>query len=162
MHDSGGEYRTCLEDMSDQDCVSLLSNTTTVGRIGFASSDGQQLLPVNFVFRGGRIYFKTSRLGVLAELSDGLHDVAFEIDYPDGLTQHGWSVVVRGRAKEAAEADVDLSPRSPRPWAPGERTMLIELTPDQISGKRIRRVTHGAGSPFGKARLTVSNGDHHE
>jgi len=132
--------------MSREDCVTLLAGTTTVGRLAFESSTGQQLLPVNFVFRGGRVYFKTSPESTLSELAAGCGDVAFEIDYPDRLTQHGWSVLVKGKTREVAEADVDLfpeaappsGPRTPRPWAPGARDILIELTPDQITGRRIR------------------------
>ena len=132
--------------MSPQDCATLLAGTTTVGRLAFGSSKGQQLLPVNFVFRQGRVYFKTSTKSTLFELAAGCGDVAFEIDYPDRLTQHGWSVLVKGKTREVASTDVDLSPdeaipwapRAPRPWAPGAREVLIELTPDEITGRRIR------------------------
>jgi nitroimidazol reductase NimA-like FMN-containing flavoprotein (pyridoxamine 5'-phosphate oxidase superfamily) len=127
-----------IELMSAEDCATFLAGTTTVGRVGFRSSRGQQLLPVNFVFRGGRVYFNTSPDSVLAELADGCDDVAFEIDYPDRLMQHGWSVLAKGSTKAVSPSDVDLSPRAPRPWAAGVRDILIELTPDQITGRRIR------------------------
>jgi len=126
-----------VEVMSPEDCVTFLGGTTTVGRLAFRSSKGQQLLPVNFVFRHERVYFTTSPDSVLAELAEGCDDVAFEIDYPDRLMQHGWSVLVKGTTKKVAPADVDLS-KDPRPWAPGVRDILIELTPDQITGRRIR------------------------
>jgi len=124
--------------MSPEDCVKFLGGTTTVGRVAFRSSRGQQLLPVNFVFRHDRVYFTTSPNSVLAELADGCDDVAFEIDYPDRLMQHGWSVLVKGSTKQVVAADVDLSPKGPRPWAPGDRDVLVELTPEQITGRRIR------------------------
>ncbi len=127
-----------VEIMSPQDCLTFLEGTTTVGRLAFQSSAGQQLLPVNFVFRQGNVYFLTSPDSTLSELAVGCGDVAFEIDYPDRLTQHGWSVLVRGKTREVDPADVDLSPRAPRPWAPGARDVLIELAPDQITGRRIR------------------------
>jgi nitroimidazol reductase NimA-like FMN-containing flavoprotein (pyridoxamine 5'-phosphate oxidase superfamily) len=127
-----------IECMSEEDCVTFLASTTTVGRLAFQSTRGQQLLPVNFVFRQGCVYFKTSPESVLAELAAGCPDVAFEIDYPDRMTQHGWSVMVTGKTRAVDAADVDLSPRAPRPWATGERELLIELTPDQITGRRIR------------------------
>jgi nitroimidazol reductase NimA-like FMN-containing flavoprotein (pyridoxamine 5'-phosphate oxidase superfamily) len=129
-----------IECMSREDCETFLAETTTVGRLAFQSAKGQQLLPVNFAFRQGRVYFKTSPASVLAELAAGCPDVAFEIDYPDRMTQHGWSVLVTGKTREVDPADVDLSPRAPRPWATGERELLIELTPDQITGRRIRNV----------------------
>ena len=127
-----------VEIMTPEDCVTFLSDTTTVGRLAFRSSTGQQLLPVNFVFRQGRVYFTTSPQSVLAELAEGSDDVAFEIDYPDRLTQHGWSVLVKGTTRRVSEDDVDLSPREPRPWVPGVRDILVELTPNQITGRRIR------------------------
>jgi nitroimidazol reductase NimA-like FMN-containing flavoprotein (pyridoxamine 5'-phosphate oxidase superfamily) len=126
--------------MSQEDCVTFLSGTTTMGRLAFQSATGQQLLPVNFVFRRGRVYFKTSPESILAELAMPTSDVAFEIDYPDRLTQHGWSVLVKGSTRQVNPADVDLSPRSPRPWAPGTRDVLIELTPAEITGRRIRNL----------------------
>lgn len=136
-----------LECMSDDDCMKLLSETTTVGRVAFQSSSGLQLLPVNFVFRQGRVYFTTSPESTLAELAAGADDVAFEIDYPDRITQHGWSVLVKGTTREVAASDVDLSPRGPRPWASGVRDLLVELTPDQITGRRIRHEPKSAGQP---------------
>jgi len=124
--------------MSEEDCKTFLAGTTTVGRVAFRSSSGQQLLPVNFVFRRDRVYFMTSPDSVLAELADGCDDVAFEVDYPDRLMQHGWSVLAKGTTKAVSPAEVDLSPRAPRPWAAGVRDLLIELAPDQITGRRIR------------------------
>lgn len=126
------------EEMTFEDCVTFLGDTTTVGRLAFRSTEGQQLLPVNFVYRHDRVYFATSLDSVLAELGDGCDDVAFEIDYLDRLMQHGWSVLVKGTTKRVSADDVDLSPRAPRPWAAGDRAILVELTPRQITGRRIR------------------------
>jgi nitroimidazol reductase NimA-like FMN-containing flavoprotein (pyridoxamine 5'-phosphate oxidase superfamily) len=128
-----------IEEMSPDDCVAFLAKTTTVGRIGFQSSVGQQLVPVNFVFRNGCLYFATSTESVIAELAAGCSDVVFEIDYPDRLTQHGWSVVARGETHSADTADAESAgARLPRPWAPGTRDVLIEMVPREITGRRIR------------------------
>lgn len=127
-----------VEVMSPEDCLRFLESTTTVGRLAFRSSRGQQLLPVNFVFRNERVYFSTSRDSVLSELADGCDDVAFEIDYPDRLTQHAWSVLVTGSTTQVSDDEVDLAGPPPRPWAPGPRDVLVELTPDTITGRRIR------------------------
>lgn len=128
-----------IEEMSSEDCETFLAKTTTVGRVGFCSTTGQQLLPVNFVYRDGRLYFATSGDGVVSELASGCEDVVFEIDYADRMTQHGWSVLVRGETN-AAKAGLAEEPafRAPRPWAPGTRDVLIELIPREITGRRIR------------------------
>ncbi len=149
---SGEQSASGVQVLSPDDCVNLLAGTTTVGRLAFQSAEGQQLLPVNFVFRRGRVYFATAPESVLAELAPGCADVAFEIDYLDRMTQYGWSVLVRGSTREVTESEVDLSPelrqpwapRTPRPWAPGPREVLIELTPAKITGRRIRNPA-GAG-----------------
>lgn len=127
-----------MEPMSREECESFLAGVTTVGRLAFASASGQQLLPVNFVFRRGRVYFKTATDSVLAELAVGSADVAFEIDHPGQMTQHGWSVLVKGRTQQVSPDDVDLGPRGPHPWAPGEREILIELEPDEITGRKLQ------------------------
>jgi nitroimidazol reductase NimA-like FMN-containing flavoprotein (pyridoxamine 5'-phosphate oxidase superfamily) len=128
-----------IEEMSPEDCAAFLSKTTTVGRIAFQSSVGQQLIPVNFVFRNGCLYFATSAESVIAELASGCSDVVFEIDYPDRMTQHGWSVVARGETHAAEIADAESAGfRAPRPWAPGTRDVQIEMVPREITGRRIR------------------------
>lgn len=127
-----------IEPLSAQDCETFLASMTVVGRVAFQSSDGLQLLPVNYAYRSGCVYFRTAADGVLAELADGCSEVVFEIDRADELTHQGWSVVVRGKARGVDDADVDLSPRGPQPWAADRRDVLIEVTPNQISGRRIR------------------------
>ena len=136
------ERKTAIEEMSPEDCLTFLTTTTTLGRVAFHSSRGQQLLPVNFVFENDRVYFRTARGGILAELAGGKDDVAFEIDYPDRLTQHGWSVMVHGSTREVtAEEFLQRVDRAPRPWAPGTRDVLIELVPRTISGRKIRNAS---------------------
>jgi nitroimidazol reductase NimA-like FMN-containing flavoprotein (pyridoxamine 5'-phosphate oxidase superfamily) len=128
-----------IEEMSPEDCAAFLAKTTTVGRIAFLSSVGQQLMPVNFAFRNGCLYFATSAESVLAELATGCRDVVFEIDYPDRMTQHGWSVVARGETHAADTASAESAGgRLPHPWAPGKRDVLIEMVPREITGRRIR------------------------
>jgi nitroimidazol reductase NimA-like FMN-containing flavoprotein (pyridoxamine 5'-phosphate oxidase superfamily) len=127
-----------IEILSARDCETFLANTTTVGRLAFRSSRGLQLLPVNYVYRNGCVYFKTSPKSLLAELSDGCSEVVFETDRADEHTHLGWSVVLRGKARAVDPGEVDLSPRGPNPWAAGPREILIEIAPDHVTGRTIR------------------------
>jgi len=136
--DTAPRSRSGIDLLSGKDCETLLASTTTVGRLAFHSSNGLQLLPVNYVYRNGCVYFRTSPDSVLVELADDCYEVVFEVDRGDELTHQGWSVVVRGKARAVDEAEVDLSPRGPQPWASGPRELLIEIAPDQITGRRIR------------------------
>lgn len=128
--------------VSDDDCIALLQ-TTTIGRIAFASvDDGIQVLPVNFILRDGRIYLRTDPNGIVAEVLGTDADVAFEVDHHDDLFQLGWSVLVHGPTKLIENQDTiagGLSGGRPAPWAPGERPLIIELKPRTITGRRVKK-----------------------
>lgn len=130
--------RGIFQALSPQECRELLG-TTNVGRVGFASSRGQVILPVNFVFHTGAIYFRTAPTGPLGELADGVQDVAFEIDHHAKLLQSGWSILVAGSARAVDDDELATSgnpPVHPRPWAAGTRDLLVRLSPRTISGRR--------------------------
>ncbi|MDR7086369.1 nitroimidazol reductase NimA-like FMN-containing flavoprotein (pyridoxamine 5'-phosphate oxidase superfamily) [Aeromicrobium panaciterrae] len=125
--------------LDEQECYQLLS-TTTVGRVAFISHHGQQLLPLNFAMVDGVIYFRVNEEGVLSELADGLVDVAFEVDHHGTTTRDAWNVTVRGttsRVHESAGLASTANLASLRPWAPGERALVVALTPELIDGRRV-------------------------
>jgi nitroimidazol reductase NimA-like FMN-containing flavoprotein (pyridoxamine 5'-phosphate oxidase superfamily) len=134
-HSDGGSFRK----LSDQECYGLLG-TTTVGRVAFAGHTGQQLLPVNFQFIDGVVYFQVSPGSVLGELAQGLDDVAFGVEYRDELLQTGWSVVITGSTSRVDDDSIVEQVRAVqrlRPWAPGDRTQVIALTPRVVSGRKV-------------------------
>jgi nitroimidazol reductase NimA-like FMN-containing flavoprotein (pyridoxamine 5'-phosphate oxidase superfamily) len=122
-----------FETLPTDRCISLLSDTTTVGRVGFAGPSGQELLPVNFVYTDGSIYLATQEGSALAPLADGMADVAFEVDHIEALSQSGWSVVAKGHSER-----VDAIPgRQPRPWATGDRSLFVKIVPESITGRHV-------------------------
>lgn len=130
-----------FRELSAQECYRLLGSAT-VGRVAFVGSTGQQLLPINFQYADEVIYFQTSRESVLAEMALGLDDVAFSVDCRDELLQKGWSVVISGSTSlvdDEALADEIRAVARLRPWAPGDRTLVIALTPHIISGRRVSK-----------------------
>jgi nitroimidazol reductase NimA-like FMN-containing flavoprotein (pyridoxamine 5'-phosphate oxidase superfamily) len=132
-----------LEELSTQECRELLG-TTTVGRVGFASSTGQLIIPVNFSFLGRAVIFRTAATGPLAELASGTDDVAFEVDYHGTLSRRGWSVLLNGSAAvvdpdEVLTSTDDAAAQQVEPWAEGERELLIRLSPRTITGRRVSR-----------------------
>ncbi|MDN5763301.1 MAG: pyridoxamine 5'-phosphate oxidase family protein [Microlunatus sp.] len=120
------------------ECLALL-RSHPIGRVGWNSSEGQQILPVTYVLRDGDIVFRTSAYGALSELREP-HPVAFEVDDFDIATRTGWSVLVQGTA--AASTDLDglstlWQQQGPVPWATGTRSLFITIRPDQMSGRVI-------------------------
>ena len=131
----GQQQRTgTFQELAEQECYELLE-TTTVGRVGFASERGQQIIPVNFERCDGALVFATSSTSILAALADGVDDVAFEVDHHDTMYQVGWSVLVLGRTERATEDETAGGRHAP--WAPGERSTIIRLVPARISGRRV-------------------------
>jgi len=127
-------------ELSHDECLDLI-RTTTVGRLAFVTGE-QHLLPVNFVLGGGNVYFRTMEGTVLADLAKGHDDVAFGVDHHDDLYQKGWSVTVKGATALVDDPELVAAVAAgarPRPWAPGERDVLMVLRPRQVSGRRVRR-----------------------
>lgn len=129
-----------LKELPEQECWELLT-TTTVGRVAFVDEDGQQLIPLNFAVVDGVVYFRTAPDSVLAGMADGMADVAFGVDYHAELYRDGWNVTVRGSTaavEDQATAERLSAYEQVRPWAPGDRSLLVRLDSRSIAGRRVR------------------------
>jgi nitroimidazol reductase NimA-like FMN-containing flavoprotein (pyridoxamine 5'-phosphate oxidase superfamily) len=128
-----------FSEVAADECWNLL-DTTTVGRLAFAGDDGIVVIPVNFIVLDEAVYFRTSPHTVVAPLADGRDDVAFEVDHHEDMLQRGWSVLLHGSTVEVEDAEAEQARRSSSrlgPWAPGDRSLMIKLTPKRISGRRV-------------------------
>lgn len=122
-----------LLSVDPDECRSLLRETV-VGRVSWRSTVGLVTLPVTYgVHHDGRIAFRVAETGLLAELALGA-EVAFEADDLDAETLTGWSVLVQG---EAARWAGDFPAGLRRPWAPGQRTLAIQISPSTYSGRSV-------------------------
>ena len=111
-------------ELSENECIKLLAEQT-VGRIGFMTSDGPQILPVSYQYRFGSVIFRTSPAGALAGLAQRT-SVAFEVDKVDERGRSGWSVLVLGFAEAMVHNYLLASTweTSLVPWADGTRTLF--------------------------------------
>jgi uncharacterized protein len=119
-------------------CTELLS-TQSVGRVAWHGPEGLQILPVTYVYYDGSIVFRTSPDSVLSDWSSST-DVVFEIDEIDQRNHRGWSVVASGRAEaveEPQEVNRLLTDAGVVPWAPGDRNVLIQITPKKVTGRTV-------------------------
>jgi nitroimidazol reductase NimA-like FMN-containing flavoprotein (pyridoxamine 5'-phosphate oxidase superfamily) len=125
-------------------CLELLA-AESVGRVGWNTTVGPQILPVSYALIDRRIVFRTTPDGPLTELSQA-QQVAFEIDAFDRALRTGWSVLVRGQSAAATEPE-DLfqlwNEADPVPWAPGHRNLFITITTDVITGRVLTRPPGG-------------------
>jgi nitroimidazol reductase NimA-like FMN-containing flavoprotein (pyridoxamine 5'-phosphate oxidase superfamily) len=121
------------------ECIRLLSDTR-LGRVGFTSAAGPQVLPVNHTVLDGSIVFRTDLYSSLADATrEGT--VAFEADELDDRMRSGWSVLVVGQAEHVESFDEmeDVFRRMGQPWAPGSRPLVARIVPTQVTGRRFGR-----------------------
>jgi hypothetical protein len=55
------------------------------------------------------------------------------------MQRTGWSVVVRGRAQDIVDpSELEELYQTPLlPWAPGDRSQYVRITPDPVTVRRI-------------------------
>lgn len=112
-------------------CRDLLV-TDSVGRVAFTTPTGPRIVPVNFVVSGNAVVFRTGCYTELAAYGPG-ERLAFEIDHLDNERRRGWSVIALGRGERAPETEE----ADPQPWAEGEKSILMRLAWETLTGRRI-------------------------
>jgi nitroimidazol reductase NimA-like FMN-containing flavoprotein (pyridoxamine 5'-phosphate oxidase superfamily) len=124
--------------LSDEECLRLLGRGH-LGRIGLVDCDRPVILPVNYVFDDGCVYFQSTQ-GSKLDAALAHHHVAFEIDAIDPMYHGGYSVLAYGPAEvvESAEEIDRLESLPLRPWWPEARDRWIRIRVEQISGRRLR------------------------
>ncbi len=120
------------------ECLELLQFHAFVGRVGFIADSLPHIIPVNYLADGAGLVFCSAAGGKLSALAQGA-SVVFEVDDSRALDHSGWSVVVRGTAREITDPDeLEFLRRGPlRPWgvAPSEHWIRVGI--EDISGVRV-------------------------
>lgn len=134
-----------LEELTRDESMRLIEQAE-VGRIGFTGRFGPVVLPVNYKVIHGAIVFRTEEDSSIAEdLRTGIPDadyrVAFEVDEMDPATRTGWSVMLQGSAHHVDDESerASLLEAGVEPWAGGEKTLFMRITPAHITGRRVLR-----------------------
>lgn len=129
-----------MRELSGDECRRLLGRHH-VGRLGVVVGGQPVILPVNYVFDGERVVFRTDE-GVKLRHAP-LRRVAFEIDGFDETEGTGWSVLVKGSSYEITRAidrqSQELLRLPVSPFAPGEKAHWIEIVPFEITGRCLER-----------------------
>jgi len=124
-----------LREIDRAECLELLGSHQ-VGRVAYCDEDGPVVLPVNYVLDGDAVMIRIAPQSAMASRLRSA-PASFQIDEFDDYTQSGWSVLVRGRAEYVVYEDLPAPDRRPEPWAEGQRTLHIRITPGDITGRRV-------------------------
>jgi anti-anti-sigma factor len=122
--------------LSERQCRLLLGHER-VGRVAVSEDAQMAVFPVNYSVVSDEILFFTGE-GTKLRAATANARVTFEVDHVDPVAETGWSVLVVGFTREVTEPDVVAGARASglRPWAHGDRSHLVALTTEVVSGRR--------------------------
>jgi len=123
--------------LEESECLHLLGKAV-IGRVAVSIGAVPAVFPVNFRLVDGYVLFRTAT-GTKLDAAMRNAVIAFEVDEVDPMYHEGWSVLVVGIADELRDQDrVTSAFELPlAPWAPGERSHVVCLRPEFVSGRRI-------------------------
>jgi uncharacterized protein len=126
-----------LELLEEIECRRLLTSSR-LGRVAVNVAALPAIFPVNFVVDGDYIVFRTGT-GTKLEAATSHAVVAFQCDQVDPVEHRGWSVMAIGKS-ELVTDPTELHRLSHLPltsWAGGERTSIVRVRMELVSGRRI-------------------------
>lgn len=136
-----------VEDLDEIECWALLAETS-VGRVGVVVGGAAEIYPVNYVVDhlldgSPTIVFRTDPGTKLAGLGR-TPSISFEVDDLDMVEHTGWSILVKGRARQVRELpdahEQDRIQELPVDhWDPGLKRWSIRIEPTEVTGRRIGR-----------------------
>jgi nitroimidazol reductase NimA-like FMN-containing flavoprotein (pyridoxamine 5'-phosphate oxidase superfamily) len=129
---SGGRLNTGLEELDIDECFRLLGGSG-IGRLGVVGERGRpEIFPVNYFVSDRHVLFWTDA-GTKLSASTG-QEVVFEVDDADPEARNGWSVIVRGNARQWDPGRFRGKPSS---WTNSVKPFLIGVDPVEVTGRRI-------------------------
>lgn len=128
--------------LDDESSWALLRRND-VGRLAVSIRGHPFVFPVSYLVDGDVIVFRTGEGTKLDNLFSS-PSIALEIDHVDLEAGEAWSVVVAGHAMPVAGADriAELETRLPPTRLTDDARYLIELRPQEISGRMQPHDTH--------------------
>lgn len=128
------ENNEAMQILTEDESWALLE-ANSLGRLAVAVAGDPDIVPVNYVASGHRLYFRTAGGSKLLQLTIN-QNVAFEIDLiEDNIAR---SVVLSGRARQLeTTAEKEFAESLPlRPWVPTLKYHYVEIEPDEVHGRQ--------------------------
>lgn len=122
--------------LSPQQCRERLGSKE-VGRVGWIAANRPRILPVSYTCFDDLLVIRTVEGRTLSHLTRRA-PVVFEVDDLDETGRRGWSVVINGFSGSIVapnEAALVWKSDLAEPWAPGQRSLLIAITIETITGR---------------------------
>ncbi|MDK7134352.1 pyridoxamine 5'-phosphate oxidase family protein [Corynebacterium sp. UMB4614] len=130
------DFENPIEVLKEDEALELMGDQQ-LGRLVVRIKDDFDIYPLNYVVNEDKIYFRTAEGSKLFTVS--INDrVLFEAD--DHTEDKAWSVIVKGRARILERTDeIQEADELPlKPWLPTLKYNYVEITPEEISGRRFQ------------------------
>lgn len=130
------DFENPIEILKEDEALDLMGDQQ-LGRLVVRIKDDFDIYPLNYVVSEGKIYFRTAEGSKLFTVSIN-ERVLFEAD--DHTEDKAWSVIVKGRARILQKTDeIHKADELPlKPWLPTLKYNYVEITPEEISGRRFQ------------------------
>ncbi|CAQ04483.1 pyridoxamine 5'-phosphate oxidase family protein [Corynebacterium urealyticum] len=130
------DFENPIEILKEDEALELMGDQQ-LGRLVVRIKDDFDIYPLNYVVNEGKIYFRTAEGSKLFTVSIN-ERVLFEAD--DHTEDKAWSVIVKGRARILQRTDeIQEADELPlKPWLPTLKYNYVEITPEEISGRRFQ------------------------
>jgi nitroimidazol reductase NimA-like FMN-containing flavoprotein (pyridoxamine 5'-phosphate oxidase superfamily) len=139
-----------VEVLDEQRCLEYL-HSANLGRVAFRAGDDVEILPVNYAWDGAIVVYRTAAGSRLELAVQGR--VSFEVDGWDAERRTGWSVVLKGVARDVTAGrdpySQSLRERKVVPLAPGRRERWIAIYPSKVTGRRFNATAWAASEAKG-------------
>jgi nitroimidazol reductase NimA-like FMN-containing flavoprotein (pyridoxamine 5'-phosphate oxidase superfamily) len=137
---TGLDPEPTIRTLPPDECLALLG-AAAVGRVGYVSNDGVEILPVGFrLGLGPRLFVMTQPWGVLGQLAECGARCSFEVDYHGSTSRTGWSVLMRGhlnRLDQSGTAAYAQLTRSLDAWPGYPDARPVQFVPTSYSGRSV-------------------------
>lgn len=125
-----------LRTLDEQECWRLVGDHG-VGRIAFPLGRDVVVVPVNYAVERRVVAVRTASTTALAHHVQDPARVSLQVDRLDEAVSGGWSVLLTGTAHLQDVCDQGPVPPGVDPWVRVEPSVLLALSPDAVSGRRI-------------------------
>lgn len=134
--------QSAIRHLSQHACLELL-RAEAIGRVGFVSRQGVEILPIGYRLADGpRLLMMTRPRGILGQLAEIGARCSFEVDHHDNTGRAGWSVLMQGvltRLDGPGTAAYGGLTRSLDSWPGYPDATPIQFVPDSYSGRSVLR-----------------------
>ncbi len=128
-----------IESLDAASCARLLASTQ-FGRLAVVADGKPKIIVLNHAVVGQDVLFRTSPDAFLVGATEGeaTVDAVYEVDSAFPVGRSGWSVIAAGQVvRERDEKRIVAALSRVGPWANGDRDIVLCLTVDQLTGRRV-------------------------